>query len=184
MPISSVYVNADEVEQYGIEGEFRMLLTEHWSMFASLAFNKVEFIKGVIPCNDDTQPPLSPGNPINFCDVSGEVAGDQPEWSLVLQSEYRRPFDAIGGDWFVNGLFNYNGEAEVPGDSNGRLTADDYYLLDLNAGIGTEAWTAKLWVKNVFDDAEVITRRVANDHYNDLSLVAPRTTGVTLSYRF
>ena len=116
--------------------------------------------------------------------MSGTAAGQQPEWTFVLQSEYRRPFEAIGGDWFVNGLFNWNDEALVPGDLTGRLTADSYYLLDLYAGLDTETWTAKVWVKNVFDDAEVINKRPAGDDYNDLSLVAPRTTGVTLTYRF
>ncbi|MEH6593293.1 MAG: TonB-dependent receptor [Halioglobus sp.] len=184
VPIASVYANADEVEQYGIEGEFRMLLTEYWSMFTSLSYNKVEFKKAELPCNDPSQPPLSPENPMTTCDLSGEPAGEQPEWTWVLQSEYRRPLDVIGGDWWVNGLFNYNGEAEKPGDTAGRLTADSYTQLDLYAGLGTERWTAKLWVKNVFDDADVITKRVANDNYNDLSIVPPRTTGVTLSYRF
>jgi iron complex outermembrane receptor protein len=182
--IASVYVNADEVEQYGLEGEFRMLLTEYWSMFAAVAYNKVKFNEGTVPCNDASQPPLTSENPITRCEVAGEPAGEQPEWTFVLQSEYRAPFDAIGGDWFVNGLLNYNGDAKVPGDLDGRLTSNDYYLLDLNMGVGTEAWTAKVWMKNVFDDSEVIVRRTAGALYNDLTLVAPRTAGVTLSYQF
>ena len=93
-------------------------------------------------------------------------------------------FDAIDGEWFVNGLFNYRGEAEVPGDSDGRLTADDYYVLDLVTGFRNEHWTATVFVKNVFDDAEVITKRAAGTDYNDLSIIPPRTTGITLSYRF
>ena len=182
--IATVYVNADEVEQYGIEGEFRMLITEHWSMFSSLAWNRVEFKKGSVPCNDPSQPPLGPDNPFTVCDVAGEVAGQQPEWSFVLQSEYRRPMGMIEGDWFVNGLFNYNGESEVPGDSNGRLNSDSYYILDLYAGLGTESWTAKVWVKNALDADEAITKRTAGEFYNDISLAPPRITGVTLSYRF
>ncbi len=136
------------------------------------------------PCNDNSQPPLSADNPFNVCEAKGEVAGGQPDWSMVLQSEYSVPVDVIDGEWFVNGLFNYRGEAEVPGDSAGRLTADDYYVLDLVTGFRNEHWTAKVFVKNVFDDAEVITKRAVGTDYNDLSIIPPRTTGITLSYRF
>ncbi|MEH6583976.1 MAG: TonB-dependent receptor [Halioglobus sp.] len=186
VPIANVYVNADEVEQLGIEGEFRMLLTDNWSAFTSLAWNQVEFKKGIIPCNDSSQPPLSPENPLTVCDVSGKPAGEQPQWSFVLQSEYRHPFNAIGGEWYLNGLYSYRGETEIAGDTSGRLTADAYGLLDLYAGLATDSWTAKIWVKNALDDDEVVVKRTADpdSNYNNLSLVPPRTTGVTLSYRF
>ena len=146
----------------------------------------MEFKEGIIPCNDSSQPPLSPENPLTVCDVSGKPAGAQPQWSFVLQSEYRRPFNAIGGEWYLNGLYNYRGETEVAGDTSGRLTTDAYSLLDLYAGLGTDSWTAKIWVKNALDEDAVVVKRAADpgQNYNDLSLVAPRTTGVTLSYRF
>lgn len=182
--IRSQYVNADEVEQMGIEGEFRMAITENWSMFASLAWNQVEFKKGDVPCNDPSQPPLGPDNPFNTCDVAGQVAGEQPQWTFSLQSEYRAPLALTGGDWFVQGLYSYRGETEKPGDTEGRLTSDAYGLVDLYAGLGSESWEATLWVKNALDDDEVIVKRVATAYYNDLSLVPPRTTGITLSYFF
>jgi hypothetical protein len=68
----------------------------------------------------------------------------------VLQSEYRRPLGSMDADWYINGLFNWNGEAEIPGDIEGRLTSDSYYLLDLYADLDTESWSAKVWVKNAF----------------------------------
>lgn len=182
--ITSVYANADEVVQLGIEGEFRMAITENWSMFTSLAWNQVEFKEGEIPCSDPGQPPLGPDNSFNTCDVSGEPAGEQPQWTWSLQSEYRAPLALTRGDWFVQGLFSYRGETEIPGDINGRLTADAFGLLDLYAGLGGERWEAKLWVKNALDDDEVIVKRSAGPNYNDLSLAAPRTTGITLSYFF
>ncbi len=182
--INIVYVNVDEAEQLGIEGEFRMLLTENWTMFTSLAWSQVEFTDGEVPCNDPSQPPLGPDNLFNVCDAEGEVAGSQPDWSFVLQSEYFQNFDAIQGEWFINGLFNYRGESEVPGDSAGRLTTDDYYQLDLFAGVRNDSWSAKVFVKNALDDDEVISKRALGADYNDLSLISPRTTGITVSYRF
>ena len=149
-----------------------------------LSWSQVEFTDGVIPCNDPSQPPLGPDNLFNVCDAEGEVAGAQPDWSWVLQSEYWQPLDAIGGEWFINGLFNYRGESEIPGDSAGRLTSNDYYQLDLFAGLRSDTWTAKLYVKNVFDDDEITSQRAQGTDYNDLRLIPPRTTGVTVSYRF
>ncbi len=182
--VTIVYVNVDEAEQLGWEGEFRILLTENWSLFSSLAWSQVEFTDGEIPCNDPSQPPLGPDNSFNVCDADGEVAGDQPDWSWVLQSEYRVPMDTLGGEWYISGLFNYRGESEVPGDSDGRLTTDDYYMLDLFTGIRTDTWSVKAFVMNVLDDDEIISQRAVGENYNDLSLIQTRTTGVTFSYYF
>ncbi|MEH6583091.1 MAG: TonB-dependent receptor [Halioglobus sp.] len=182
--IDIVYVNVEEAEQYGIEGELRVLLSQNWTLFSSLAWSQVEFTKGEVPCTDSSQPPVSPENPINVCDASGGVAGEQPDWSFVLQSEYSQPLNAISSEWFVSGLFNYRGEAEVPGDSEGRLTADSYSVLDLFGGVRNDIWSAKVYVKNVFDEDAVIARRAAGENYNDISLIQPRTAGITLSYRY
>ena len=182
--IDIVYVNVEEAEQLGIEGELRVLLTENWSLFTSLAWNQVEFTKGELPCNDPSQPPISPDNLFNVCNASGGVAGQQPDWSFVLQSEYWQPLDVIQGEWFINGLYNYRGEAEVPGDTGGRLTADSYSVLDLFAGIRNDTWSVKVYAKNVLDEDKVTSRRAAGDDYNDISLIQPQTFGITASYRF
>lgn len=182
--INIVYVNVDQAEQYGLEGEFTMLLAENWSIFTALGWNNVEFTDGVIPCTDPSQPALSPTNPFNVCDAKGEPAGSQPQWSWVLQSEYWQPLEIIGGEWFVNGLFNYRGKADVPGDPDGRLSTGDYTQLDLFAGIRNENWTARVFVKNVFDEDDIVSKRAKGADYNDLTLVAPRTTGITVEYRF
>lgn len=182
--INIVYVNVDEAEQYGIEGEFTVLLAENWSLFTALGWNNVEFTDGVVPCNDPNQPALSVANPFNVCEAKGQAAGSQPQWSWVVQSEYWRPLEAINGEWFVNGLFNYRGESEVPGDPQERLSTEDYIQLDIFAGVRNENWTARVFVKNVFDDADIVSKRALGTDYNDLTLVAPRTTGVTLAYQF
>lgn len=181
--LNIVFVNVDEAVQYGWEGEFRMLVNENVMVSTAIGWNQVEFTDGVVPCNDPSQPALSPTNPYNVCSADGEPAGTQPDWTWMLQSEYHSPFELVDGEWFVSGLFNYRGSADHPGDPDGRLSVDEYYQLDLFGGVRNESWTFQVFVKNALDDDAIISKRVLGTDYNDLSLIPPRTVGVTFSYR-
>ena len=178
------FVNVDEAVQQGIEADFRMLVTDNWSVYTGFTYTNVEFTDGAIPCTDPSQPPVGPDNRFNECDADGEKASPQPEWSGVLQSEYVWPMLVAGSDAYINVLWNYKGEIEVPGDVAGRLESNSFSTLDLYAGLRNETWTLQVFAKNVLDDDGVLSKRPIGVGYNELTVTAPQTFGVTAGYHF
>jgi iron complex outermembrane recepter protein len=178
------YVNVDEAVQAGIEADFRVLVNENWSMYMGATYVKVEFTDGTLPCTDPSQPPVGPNNRYNTCDADGETASPQPEWTAVFQTEYQWPQAIANSDAYVSALVNYRGEVEVPGDVPGRLASDDFTTVDAFTGLRNENWTAQIFVKNVLDEAGIYSKRPVGGNYNELTVTAPRTIGVTASYNF
>ncbi|MCX2982251.1 TonB-dependent receptor [Halieaceae bacterium IMCC14734] len=178
------YVNVDEAEQLGLEGELKMLITDNWSLFASATYAKVEFTDGEVPCTDPNGPPVDAGNRFNTCDASGEQASEQPEFFGTLQSEYVFPQLLFGADAYLSGLVVYRGKTEVPGDIEARFEADSFTTLDLYTGLRSDTWSVQVFGKNMTDEDGVLAKRAASDAYNELTLTPPRTYGVTASYRF
>ncbi len=177
------WVNVDEAVQRGFEVEFSMQATDDLLLHAGLTYANVEFTDGVVPCTDPNQPEVGPNNRYNICDADGETASTQPEWTGTLRADYAIG-EVAGGEAYLSGLWSYKGDTESPGDVEGRLDTDDYSTLDLFTGLRSEEWTAQLYVKNVFDEDGVITRRSRIGGYNSLLVTPPRTIGVTASYRF
>jgi iron complex outermembrane receptor protein len=196
--ISNADVNVDEAEQVGIEGELRYLATENLELFGSFSWARVELTDGVVPCSDSSQAPVSASNRFNVCDAEGETGSIQPEWAATFRASYTLPMDAFGGsDWYANALVNYRGDIERPGDDIGQYDSDSYITADVFTGVRADSWEAQLFVKNMFDEAGILARRPQNGTgvsyasavggtalYNELSVIAPRTVGVTASYRF
>ncbi|MGI9284825.1 MAG: TonB-dependent receptor, partial [Pseudomonadales bacterium] len=195
--INNADVNVDEAIQIGAEFELRYLATENLELFGSVTYAEVELSDGVVPCTDATQEPVSESNRFNVCDADGETGGIQPEWYATFKASYNLPIDALGGDWYVNGLVNYRGEIDVPGDTDGTFSTDDYTTVDLFTGIRADVWEAQLYVKNIFDEEGILARRPLSGtgtdfaaavggvaEYNELSIIPPRSAGVTLSYYF
>ncbi|NND66595.1 MAG: TonB-dependent receptor [Halioglobus sp.] len=177
------WVNVDEAVQQGFEADLTVQVTDELLLHAGVTFANVEFTDGIIPCTDPNGPPVNADNRYNTCDADGEVASLQPEWTGNLRADYSLG-EVAGGEAYLSGLWAYKGDTETPGDLAGRLDTEDYSTLDLFTGIRAEEWTAQLYVKNVFDDDGVITRRSRIGGYNSLLVTPQRSVGVTASYRF
>jgi iron complex outermembrane receptor protein len=178
------FVNVDEAVQQGVEADFRMLVTDNWSVYTGFTYTNVEFTDGELPCTDPGQPPVGPDNRFNECDADGEVASPQPEWTGVLQSEYMWPALVANSDAYINALWKYQGDTEVPGDVSGRLESNSFSTVDIYAGLRSESWTLQVFAKNVLDDDGIISKRPIGAGYNELTVTAPQTFGVTASYNF
>ncbi len=194
---SAADVNVDEAQQIGAEFELRYLATENLELFGSVTWAKVELTDGEVPCTDPTQEAVSPSNRFNICDADGEVGSVQPEWYATFKTSYTVPLEALGGvDYYLNGLVNYKGDIEVAGDTSGELESDGYTTLDVFTGLRSADWELQLYLKNAFDDDGVLARRAHSGGtafanatggvaaYNELSVIAPRSVGITASYFF
>jgi iron complex outermembrane receptor protein len=179
------FVNVEEAEQIGVEGDFRMMVTDRWMVYGGVTYSQVEFTDGEVPCTDPSQPAVGPDNRFNTCDADGEVASSMPEWTAVLQTEYTWPQLVAGSDVSINALWSYKGETEGVGDTTGRLDGDSFAVLDLYANLRNETWSLQAFVKNVLDEDGVLNKRPLNDPaYNELTVTPPLTWGITASYNF
>ena len=178
------FVNVDEAVQLGVEADFRMQVTEEWMFYVGATWAQVEFTEGTVPCTDPSQAPVGPTNRYNTCDADGEAASTQPELTATAQTEYVFADDVLGGEAYVSGLWSFRGKTETPGDVEGRLDTNSYSTIDLYTGLRNESWSAQLFVKNVFDDDGIVSRKPLNFGYNELIVTPPRVVGITASYNF
>jgi iron complex outermembrane recepter protein len=119
---------------------------------------------------------------------AGEVLPGVPEFSLQAAATWRFPV-AADTDGFVRGDYRFVDETEgsfVPA-GNERLTAPSYEIVDLRFGFERAAWSASLFVTNLFDEYGIVNR--VDDfglHPNGdfQNLIQPRTIGLTLRAQF
>lgn len=178
------FVNVEEAVQVGIEADIRVQVTDALMVYAGATYSQVEFTAGTVPCTDPSQPAVGPGNRFNSCEADGEIASTQPAFTATAQAEYVFGADVLGGEAYVSGLWAYKGDSETPGDVVGRLDTDAYSTLDLFTGVRSDMWSAQVFIKNVFDEDGVVSRKPVNFGYNELLVVPPQTIGITGTYNF
>lgn len=191
-------VNVDEAEVFGFDADFTVLLSEQWTLSAALSHNKTELSDASdVPCVSD-EPLGEAAWDFNTCDLSGDRAGNLPEWSANLFSEYHILSGSGLSEWYVRGLLNW--ESEYYSNTE-QSDLDGYARVDVFLGWRTVSgsWDVQLWAKNLFDEsAELDNEAVSTvpDYANPdggervtgytwvRSQLGPRTLGVTLSYGF
>jgi len=126
--------------------------------------------------------------------AKGTQLPNSPEWAGALGLNYDFMLGAlpayVGGTWNYTGKipYGFSGFTDRNGvyhsTSNPRYLADDYSILDLQAGILTERYQASLYVKNVLNEYAYSTF-TPNATASSLAVpVVPRTVGVTLRVNF
>ena len=190
----SLEAAAKEAETRGVEVDTTLLLAEAWTTGLAVAYNDAKFNDFEDnPCSGDIAL-LSPANPYNTCDISGERMPQAPRWSGTLSSNYSMPF-GDGMQWYLNALINAK-SSQVD-----EVTRDDlpgYATVDLFTGLRSgnddSGWDVSLWLKNAFD--RVVVTRVYRAEgsplnfpgtflaYDQVFTIAPRQLGITGTYRF
>ncbi|MBU3671879.1 MAG: TonB-dependent receptor [Sinobacteraceae bacterium] len=89
------------------------------------------------------------------CAVSrnGNKIEDTPETAAALNLGYRRPYGSEGNYWFADADMSYVGERFIEDDNTIWLEA--YTNLNLRFGVGSETWSATLFIDNATDDDKV-----------------------------
>lgn len=199
--VSDLVTNADEVVSKGFDSTLRLLLTENWTLTTSLSYNNTEFTKfDNAPCNGPTPLNLTT-NQYNTCDLKGEHAGQQPEWSLVMMSQYTHPLPGTQMQWFVRGLVKAESKRWDPDVAEYH---HGYATMDFYLGFSSANWEVSVWAKNAFDrQARFDVQPLYENDYSLANTVAnagtglknsgyravrqllePRTLGITGSYHF
>lgn len=124
--------------------------------------------------------------------LSGGRLPNIPRWSGSVTANYSFP---LKGTWTGSaGLgYRYVGEqfSDISKKSFGPFAVRNpsYTVLDLNGGISSEHWTARLYVRNVTDERAYLSQSVVTDIFDTPVYVAgsvlqPRTVGLSVDFNF
>jgi len=128
-----------DADLQGFELEVGGNISDAWSVDASLAYVDTEYTRYLFNFGERV---------FGFSDVAGLSVPRVPEWSGNLTSTYN--FTIGKWDAFVRGDMNYFGETFT--DERNLATVDDYFLVNVRAGIQTEKVRAEVFVRNLFDE--------------------------------
>jgi len=128
-------------------------------------------------------------------DFSGNQLERAPEHAFIASANYTRPLANTELEWFIEGDTQYQGERFESPDNVTKF--DDYWLLNLRAGLSGENWEAVLFVDNVLDDDTIKSGSQVPDFVTTLgslqrapnfvdTVVLPpkRQVGLRANYRF
>ncbi len=170
--------NAGDATVPGFELELQALLFEGFEVSAAVGYTHGRF--------DGTQP--RQGLLLNQTEDGDRFPG-VPDWTPSLSAQYTRPmsggflngFDAvIAGDWSYRSS-KTTGLRVAAGDFK---KLDDYYLLNVRAGLTSEHWDVWLRVNNLTDALPELSGRIVDSEPYRFTSLRPRTYGVTVTYRY
>jgi outer membrane receptor protein involved in Fe transport len=179
------FVNFPTAEISGVEAEFAFALTDHWQLDGALGWNDAEIAEAsTFTVTDDTNTSYS------FTVTDGARLPLTPDWTATLGVEFRPDMTFMGGEPFARFDYAYVGDSvnslegiESVVSGNPVYEHPSYQTGDFRVGVQTEAWTASLFVDNVWDEeAEIFM----NNRWavRRLSVNRPRTVGVQFRYEF
>jgi len=114
---------------------------------------------------------------------TGEAFPHSPKWQANANAEYRFPVsDAL--EAYVGGNITYRGKTNAAFGEFDELNIQSYTLVDLRAGVESEAWSIEVWGRNITD--EYYYSEVARLFGDSLVRFAgmPATYGISIGYRF
>jgi len=126
--------------------------------------------------------------------VVGGLDGDPlpyvPEWSYALNADYEWTVKGSSRA-YVGGSLDYTGERTVAFSQRAAdasiLQADSFLTLNLRAGLYHGRWSVELYGKNLTNEMGITSIDAAGPLPNNalgLSLIRPRTIGVSVGTRF
>lgn len=118
-------------------------------------------------------------------DFGGNEFPYSPNFQANADVDYHAATSWDGIDWFVGASAFYTGSTKGGLSNRPELVIDNYFLLDLRAGIRSddERWSLTVWGKNVTDKYYIVNVLKAQD--NVIAYAGrPATYGVTAAFRF
>lgn len=173
-----VAANADESSSRGVEASLSFMATDALRFTTAVSYIDAQL--------DVDEPDLG--------GAAGTQLPSSPKWSGALGINYdfslgRFPAYA-GGTWHYTGEipYGFSGYTDADGVYHGtaspRYMADDYQVLDLQAGLITERFDISLYVKNALDEYGYSTFTPSATASSLAVPVVPRTVGITLRMKF
>jgi iron complex outermembrane receptor protein len=179
--LNGAVVNVGAVESTGVEWEVQAAVSENLFVSFTGAYVDSEVTEDAQPVGSTLPPIAAKGSPLP----------DVPEWSWSLLADWSVPInESLEG--FVRGDYSYRDETSRDafgfGNFDNPRATDDYYLLNLRAGIHWSEWELSAFVENATNELPSTFGRPSNTalvgwRYWDTTL-RPRTYGVSAQWRF
>jgi iron complex outermembrane receptor protein len=188
-----VVTNVDNVEIYGAEVDFAYALNEYFTLSGGYGVVDTEI-------EENKNRPYTEGNDLPYApEASGAFSVDfrYPVFN-GLEFTTRVDYQYVGSTWFhtvqENETTNFFTDLEpiygVPGFGFGpseysRTERDDYFTINVRAGLHGENWSVMAWSQNATDEdylEEVIPAPEFGGSFNHPS--AGRISGVDFTYSF
>jgi outer membrane receptor protein involved in Fe transport len=113
----------------------------------------------VLPSSDTTgiDPDAETLDAQPFCrmDLSGNRLERSPEHAAVFNLNYTAAFGDTGTDWFAETNVSYEDERFL--DADNFVKFEDYFLMDVRAGLSGEKWEFLLYIDNFLEDKTIRT---------------------------
>ncbi len=188
-----VVTNIDEAEIWGAEIDFAWAINEYFTADGGFGFVDTEI-------NENSNRPYTEGNDLPYAPESNGNLGVQFRTPVFGDLEFtaRVDYQYVGTTWFhsvqenetVNFFTDLSGVYGVPGFGFGtseysRTERDDYFTINLRAGLAAENWSVMAWSRNVTDEdylEEVIPAPEFGGSFNHPN--PGRVSGVDFTYMF
>jgi iron complex outermembrane receptor protein len=160
--------NAQKVRVRGVEADFSVRPSAHFSLYANAAYTDHEYVRFTdAPCPPELsggttvaagQSPSAPGtagglSPAN-CDISGQWLPGISKWAFSYGAEYKLPAKLLGheGEAYLGWDGNYRSRFSSNASRSAYTDIAGYSINNLRIGFRTEAgWEGFAWVRNAFD---------------------------------
>lgn len=155
-----IVANADEVETFGVELDFRCELVDHLFLVVAAGYTQAEFE------SHDTA----------FGDFTGNDVPFSPDFTLAASIEYNSG-EGIFGRFGITGV----GETAYDEANTDLFTQDSYALIDAEIGYQTRGFSISVFGENIAD--EDYYSNIITDIFAGVP-GTPQTFGLKGSYRF
>jgi iron complex outermembrane receptor protein len=122
-------------------------------------------------------------------DVAGNYLDNAPPYTARAALEYSQPLPGTDGSLHFRAEDAYQGRVYFTEFNNSDATQAGYGLINGSAGweSNDSHWTATAWVRNAADKFAIANDIISAPLYSSVrvgTVIAPRTYGVTLGYKF
>ncbi len=137
--------NAAEARNYGLEAEFRALLTDSLTVGLGVGYLDAQFEKFESAFIDGEN-----------VDLSGQVTPNSPKWTLNGDAQYDFPVGSYDGftrlEWYYRDDTLPNLTALVRQEEGFPFVVPSYHHVNLRAGVKNERYSLVAYVENLFDE--------------------------------
>ena len=173
-------VNAAAAHNYGLETELITKLTPRLQLNLAATYLSAKYTSFT---TGDYR------NGFAATDVSGNYLDNAPPYTARVGLEYTQPLPGASGSLHFRAEDAYQGRVYFTEFNNADATQAGYGLINGSAGWESSDahWNVTTWVRNAADKFAIANDIISAPLYSSVrvgTVIAPRTYGATLGYRF
>ncbi len=176
---NTVFLNAEEATQWGVEMDMRWAATERLTVYSTYSYMDTEIDSMGVPVIDTTDPAPVPS------DLSGNELIKSPEHKFTVNLDYR--WEALGGEMIFVTSYVYTDEQFSTIFNNDNTMVPDSERTDFRLTYRANERDLRIsaYVRNAFDEEIIESLERRSWYFNQqltASIQAPRTYGIEVQF--